>query len=639
VGLSLKTTMFASTGIASLAVEAAPDVFHLPSAPYAWVTAAFVTGWYGRIAWHRIAEGRQPRGSSERERRRYQGTASLPEVHRNLSAGAVRGRAGAVRPSLGHLSFRQRLGIPATEFGSPIGRPAWRLPYRPVLYGTAEDSYLLLGPPRMGKTAHLATQVLDAAGAAVVTSTRVDLYNNTANARACKGPIDVLNADELGGIESTLRWSPVTGCENPTIAIQTAGYLVDASPGASGAKDAEMWEQQARIVLRCFLHAAALDGRTIFDVARWARNPIDAEPLNILAQHEDENEGNEFTVKGWAHELAQLRLKPPNFVSSVATVTSGALDWLADPRMAAAASPRPGEGFNAREFFGLVGTRNEGRPGTVYLIGADRPGASAAPYIAAFTAYLFEEAKRCASSMPGGRLDPPVTFALDEAPIICPIPLHRWVVESGGHGVTIIAGAQSISQLHDRWGENNGTTIWNSTTIKLIYGGYTKDDDLESLSLLCGSYDIHDENGKKVGSERLLPPGRIRLIKFGQALLIHRTTRPLIVKWLPVWKHAAYVPVKPPQPAEILPDRLTGRHRQALPEPATTAIPAQSNAPRALEGPNPVVAAVGQDGPPITPIGHADRATPDLNTGGPQPTHAGHTNQASARPQDAHVDA
>ena len=60
-----------------------------------------------------------------------------------------------------------------------------------------------------------------------------------------------------------------------------------------------------------------------------------------------------------------------------------------------------------------------------------------APLVTALTGHIAREARRIAATRPGGRLDPPLTLALDEAALICPIPLDNWTADMGGRNVTI----------------------------------------------------------------------------------------------------------------------------------------------------------------------------------------------------------
>ena len=134
-----------------------------------------------------------------RKHRKYQGTATRRELRRNLSPAAARKRAAVVSP-----------GLHPSQAAVVIGRAKGQ-----DLAGSREDSYLLVAPPRVGKTGMMACWAADAPGALLATSTRTDLYAHTAIPRARLGDILTLNPGGDGGIPSTLAWSPLDGCQSP----------------------------------------------------------------------------------------------------------------------------------------------------------------------------------------------------------------------------------------------------------------------------------------------------------------------------------------------------------------------------------------------------------------------------------------
>jgi hypothetical protein len=84
--------------------------------------------------------------------------------------------------------------------------------------------------------------------------------------------------------------------------------------------------------------------------------------------------------------------------------------------------------------------RSRGEEMALHLIledGAEE--AQTAPLLTALTSYIARAARRIAALSPGGRLDPPLTFVLDEAALICTPPLEsgsaafgvRWSGEVG----------------------------------------------------------------------------------------------------------------------------------------------------------------------------------------------------------------
>ena len=531
---------------ASLALAAvAALVLHLPG--LLWFGAGGVLVHAG-IRLHENHGWRRGGGKAAmRRRRKYQGTATRRELRRNLSPAAARRRAAVVSP-----------GLHPSQAAVMIGRAKGQ-----DLAGSREESYLLIAPPRTFKTALLACWAADAPAALLATSTRTDLYVHTAIPRGELGELHVLNPGGDGGIPSTLEWSPLDGCQSPAIAIERAGYLMAAAPKDSGGKDA-WWDAKGAELLRLMLHAAAISGATMHEAVAWVHDPRSREPASILA--------GEFAAPGWDRRLAAMAEDDSDQMRGIVASASAALSWMDDPAMARAACPS-GNGFDAAAFL-RDGT------GTVYLIGADKPHGSLAPYFAAFAAGLFETAKWLASHSPGGRLGYPLTMALDEAAITCPVPLHKWTSEAGGHGITVMAAVQGLPQL-SRWGEAEGKTIFKNSTVKVFGGGDTSHEDLEAISAVCGDRDTWDHvrspdggKTKQPRQERAIPPERIRMLGQNEVLVLHRSTRPVIARVTPVWERKGYEaaplgPGAPPWPSQPAIEPV----RQAIPLPGAPAAP------------------------------------------------------------------
>lgn len=460
------------------------------------------------------------------------GMASRWELRRALSARAARRRLPQTRPSLMELSWWQRRRLATTEYAAPLGRVV-RL--RDAVCSTPEEQRLIIGPPRSGKTGELGHDILDAPGAVVVTSTKADLVELTGGLRAERGPVWVLNPEHLGGPgrwPSTLRWSPVLGCESAQVARDRAGYLVAGAPIGAGVRDGNFWESTAAAVLRSYLHAAALAGLTMRHVVGWVSSPGDPTPFDILRGHPQ-------AADGWADELYQLAHSAEATAKSIWTTLGQALEFMRDPAVAQTVAASSDEQFDVGAFLQ--------RRGTLYLLGSDRPHGSLAPLFSAFCGHLFESARMLAGQTAAGRLDPWLTLALDEAPLICPVPLDRWLPDSGGRGIRCVVVAQSRSQLYQRWGVYGGDTIWQMATVKSILRGLSVVADLEDISRLCGEVDepVRTENrdrGRGVtGTQhstrrvRVMAPEDVRSLRPGQQLLVHTGTRPTLVNRPYVW--------------------------------------------------------------------------------------------------------
>jgi len=304
-----------------------------------------------------------------------------------LRAVRVGGRSG---PS---LPWWARLILPVTTYAVRLGRA--HLGRRVI--ASMEDQMLVLAAPRTGKSGWLADRIIDHPGAVVNTTTRTDLFENTALLRGRHGVIHVFNPEGIGGLLSTFRWNPLQDCELPAVALQRAVSLTAATE-AKGMHDMAFWIGKASTVLASLMHAAALDGRTMSEVYQWAHGIDDSVPEQILSAHRG-------AADGWLGPIREVR-RPGRTADSIRMTVTRALAWLSDPAVAAATSPGPGEGFDVTDF---VSGRN-----TLYMIGSGREEAPIAPLFRAFAEYVHAGAAFAGSVQPHGRLDPPMLMALDE---------------------------------------------------------------------------------------------------------------------------------------------------------------------------------------------------------------------------------
>jgi type IV secretory pathway TraG/TraD family ATPase VirD4 len=172
--------------------------------------------------------------------------------------------------------------------------------------------------------------------------------------------------------------------------------------------------------------------------------------------------------------------------------------------------------------------------GTVYLLGAQ--DGQVAPLVTALTGHTARVARQIASSMPSGRLDPPLTIVLDEAALICPIPLDEWTADMGGRGVTLHIAAQSRAQLRHRWQDTGAAAILNNAGTVLLFGGTRDPDDLQAYTLLIGDRDepirTHDQHGALVSTTvrrvPVLSAAQLAQLPAGRVVVIRRGMPPAI---------------------------------------------------------------------------------------------------------------
>jgi type IV secretion system protein VirD4 len=442
------------------------------------------------------------------------GFASGMEIRRLLGRRAVLRRSQKARPQLAG----QRSATPL-DVGFFLGRD-YRSRQR--LYGSVEDAVLIVAPPRGGKDVHFCTPfTLDAPGACVVVSTGVEAFTTTYEHRAALGDVYVFDPNRLTNWPHRLRWSPVRGCEHPDTADDRAKIFVKQAGYKIGDEGSSSVVTSAVIVLRCYLHAAALHGLSIRDVVRWAREPTDPEPVELLRRAQVAN----VAAPGWADELAAAVATDPQTRGARWAAVVQSMSCLFDATVQEECSPRADEVLDVRAF---VAGRN-----TLYLLGKERGTNPVAPLLSIMVESLWGQMTRTAARMPGGRLEPPVSFEINEAAFVMPAAsLPRYMGLLGKSSIGVHVYLRSLSQARDKWDTDGAAAMWDHAAIRIIAGSGGNIDDLEEVSQLLG--DIHLPSGKSLG-RRVLTADEIRVLPFGRALVVANMARPVEVRLTPWW--------------------------------------------------------------------------------------------------------
>jgi type IV secretory pathway TraG/TraD family ATPase VirD4 len=415
-----------------------------------------------------------------------------------------------------------------------------------------EDVTLIFGGPRTGKSGWLAGQVLDAPGAVLVASTRTDLHELTAGRRRGRGPVWVFNAVGLGRLASTVTFNPVTGCADPVTAAERAADMLTATTRAGGSGDREFWDAQGRRVLAALLHAAALGERSMRDVLGWLADPATAaKDVTVLLRRSPE--------PAFELDLGQFLATNDRTRSSITSTIMPALGWLTSPAACVAAGvvDEPGRVGRPLDVAELLAAN-----GTVYLVGGEE--AQVAPLVAALTGHVARQARRLAATRPGSRLDPPLRLVLDEAALICPVPLESWTADMGGRGVNICAAFQSRAQLLARYGTHDAATILNNAGAVMVFGGTRDRDDLQFWSTLTGDRDepadtvdpARHTTARGTRKTAVLSPAQVANLPAGRVLVIRRGIAPVIGRAQMLWqrpdvRRAAFVGEHPELAARL----------------------------------------------------------------------------------------
>ncbi|WP_217198025.1 type IV secretory system conjugative DNA transfer family protein [Streptomyces buecherae] len=328
---------------------------------------------------------------------------------------------------------------PATPGGVPAQRDgAWpgAEPPSRVRYGTAAE--------RQDAALHA---ILEAAGPTLVTSGDATLWAETTGTRAKLGPVHVFDPSHLLDTPARLRWNPASGCEAREVAAARAVALLAPVRPASLIDSATA--DAAETLLRCWLHAAAVDGRPFRQVHRWAQGHSAHEPVRILRT-------NPKATSGMAGELESTLTAHPERRDMAQELTARALAALSSIHIRDACNASRADALALESFVG------EG--GTLYVVGESlenprtQPGAM--PLLTALVASVVEHAQQTAKRSPGGRLDPPLTLVLDDIAGVAPFPALPELMTSGpAQGLEALALMRSPEQARARWPRTHGNLV------------------------------------------------------------------------------------------------------------------------------------------------------------------------------------
>ncbi|MFE9596944.1 type IV secretory system conjugative DNA transfer family protein [Streptomyces hokutonensis] len=285
-----------------------------------------------------------------------------------------------------------------------------------------------------------ATQaVRDAEGPTLVVTSNKTVWQDTKDARAKLGPVLLYDPTHLCDTPARLHWSPTTGCEDKQTAMKRATALL--APVRPTAKIDQAVADTAETLLRSYLHAAAIDGRTIRHVHRWSQGTQIQDAVRTLRT-------NPKAAPGAAGELEAALTSHPERRDIAQELTSRALSSLFTVNIREACTP------NRTDALSLDSFANEG--GTLYLVGESiedpRTNPGAMPLLTALASSVVERGRHMAERSSAGRLDPPMTLVLDDIAAVAPLPQLPDLLSTGAdRGLPTLALLRSQEQARARW--------------------------------------------------------------------------------------------------------------------------------------------------------------------------------------------
>ena len=383
---------------------------------------------------------------------------------------------------------------------------------RTWLWGSPENAYLLLAPPRRGKgVSVIIPNLLDWPGPLVATSTKDDLIVHTACALREERPVYVFDPTGFSEWPDPVGWDPVAGCEDPQVAIYRARALNAAAGSSRGIQHADYFQSYNEAIHRCYLHAAAVSGRDIATVRQWVNRAESHDAVRCLRESP--------AAPDWADDLEAITGMHYQAVSNVFSGARRAYDCLADPRVLRACQPGASAGFNPDR---VIAER-----AALFIVGTSGAQASMAPIITAMIETIVNAAKERAAN-------------------IAPLPsLPQLVTDGAGQGITTMIVLQSLGQARTRWGADGTAALWDGCTVKIVLGGLADTRDLETVSRMCGDIDIEvpgrsynaaGEQTRSFSHRRVtaFSAGQVRTLRRWQGLLFYEELRPIETA-LPGW--------------------------------------------------------------------------------------------------------
>ncbi|MEW2077461.1 MULTISPECIES: type IV secretory system conjugative DNA transfer family protein [unclassified Streptomyces] len=294
------------------------------------------------------------------------------------------------------------------------------------------------GPPATRHTT-AAQAVRDAEGPALVLTSNPTLWHDTKDARAKLGPTHLYDPTHLCDTPARLHWSPTAGCEDKDTAKARAAALL--APVRPTSRLDQAVSDTAETLLRSYVHAAAVDGRTIRHVHRWSQGLQVHDAVRILRT-------NPKAAPGAAGELEAALTAHPERRDMAQQLTTRALAALSTVNVREACTP------NRNDALALDSFVHEG--GTLYVVGESiedpRTSPGAMPLLTALASHVVEHGRRMAERSSSGRLDPPLTLVLDDVAAVAPLPqLPELLATGADHGMPTLALLRSREQGRTRW--------------------------------------------------------------------------------------------------------------------------------------------------------------------------------------------
>jgi type IV secretion system protein VirD4 len=439
-----------------------------------------------------------------RQLRQRMGRVSV--VERVAPAPERVGPAGWARPQL----FRELYVRGPVPWRVTLGRVNGRLVASEPL-----QSVIALGSTQSQKTSGLAIpSILEWDGPVLAACIKPDLIRSTIGRRWQRGEVYLYDPAGVTGMEAN-TWSPLPRCETWEGAYRTALSLVNASRApAQAERDTEAIPGATANLLAAMLLAAAISGRSMGDVLRWAQRQDRSEITAAINVAGEPAAGDAFQSI-WA--------LPEQRRSQVYAGVLGVIAAYTDPSVKeASVSTR----FTAERLL-------EGMANTAYVCmpahEQRRLGSLAVALVQDVIELAFDRSRN--RSAP---IDPALLVVLDDAANSAALPqLDVYASSAAGHGVQLVTTFRHLGQMQARYDER-AEAVFSNHRAKVIMSGVTDPATLALLSHLLEDETIRhlatpaalakagkEQEGATARSRYSSPADALRWISPGQGVLLY----------------------------------------------------------------------------------------------------------------------
>ena len=463
-------------------------------------------------------------------RRKHKAVGMADRRNARQSAGEVRVRALASQTRKGSIEagLLDPETCPLSEVGYQMG--VKHDDGEPIVM-SPEDQVAIFASTGGGKSLILMIAgCIDAPGPVVATATSPEILDAIMMPRSSMGRVWVFDPLDMAKWPEPMIWNPVAGATDSELAVSrgnafTAGFSADEKADSAN----PFFRSAAGIIMARLLHAASLANLPVQRVLEWAVQLEESTEARDILNTEP---GAEVM---WAKTLEAAIKGAGETVDSIRMTMGQKIEPLLSRKVLRQLTPVPG--VPVFDPVAFVKSKD-----TLILMTNDNADTNVAPLTTMLLNEVLSAATRVASISPHGRLDPFLRIVGDEYANVAPVPkTPGYLTNSRGFGVQWWLAFQSMAQVMMRWGDGGGRALLAGLNVSIVLGGLQDEQALERFSVLVGSTDItqvsanldagNTVSGHNISTteRRVMPLEKIRELPMGQALVIYRNARAMLV--------------------------------------------------------------------------------------------------------------